>query len=151
MNPTNPKPEYITAGSLKAAEIKRIRTSFGMTQKELAELLNVSVKSVERWEISEKPIAGAPAALLRLYFSDPRLIERMQIPDRDPSNPMRMYYKFMDEICTVIDIDERKQRIRIKTMPWMFSTGHSGKMNPRHLRITKHSLNRSVSPEPGIR
>ena len=61
MNPTNPKPEYITAGGLTAAEIKRIRTSFGMTQKELAELLNVSVKSVERWEISEKPVNGAPA------------------------------------------------------------------------------------------
>ena len=114
MNPTNPKPEYITAGGLTAAEIKRIRTSFGMTQKELAELLNVSVKSVERWEISEKPVNGAPAALLRVYSSDPRLIERMQIPEHDPSYPMRIYYKYLDEICTVIDIDERKQRIRIK-------------------------------------
>ena len=106
--------KYITSGGLSATEIKRIRAAFGMTQRELAELLNVSVKTVERWEISSKAVAGAPAALMRLYFSDPRMIDYVRIPDRDPSFRLRMYYKYLDQICTVIDIDERLRRIRIK-------------------------------------
>ena len=97
------KGNYITSGPLTAAEIKRIRALFRMTQRELAELFNVSVKTVEHWEISDKPVTGAPAALMRLYFSDPRLIERMQIPKREDGYTLRLYYKFLDEVCTVID------------------------------------------------
>jgi len=108
------KGNYITSGPLTAAEIKRIRALFRMTQRELAELLNVSVKTVEHWEISDKPVTGAPAALMRLYFSDPRLIERMQIPKREDGYTLRLYYKFLDEVCTVIDVDERMQRVKIK-------------------------------------
>lgn len=105
---------YVTSGALDAAEIKRIRNELCMTQKEFAELLNVSVKSVERWEISKKPVTGAAAALIRLHDMNRYLNENLIIPERTPDYPLRFYYKYYDTICTVIDVNQIQQRVRIK-------------------------------------
>ena len=103
---------YIISGTLSPAEIKRIRQNLHMTQREFAELLNLSVKSVERWEASDKPLAGAPAALIRVFAAVPGLAEGFQIPEKQ--FPLRMYYKYHEEICTLIDADIVQQQIRIK-------------------------------------
>lgn len=56
----------------------------------------------------------APNSNIPFFISDPRLIDQVRIPDRDPAYPLRMYYKYLDQICTVIDVDERYRRVRIK-------------------------------------
>ena len=103
---------YIISGTISPSEIKRIRLEMHMTQKNFAELLNLSVKSVERWEAADKPLTGAPAALIRVLASDPGLAERFRIPEKQ--FPLRMYYTYYDEICTLIDVDIIRQQVRIK-------------------------------------
>lgn len=63
---------------IKREDIKAIRSKLALTQKELANLLNVSHKTVERWEISDKPITGSAVPLLRMLKEHPFLIEELR-------------------------------------------------------------------------
>ncbi|MBQ8933866.1 MAG: helix-turn-helix domain-containing protein [Lachnospiraceae bacterium] len=103
---------YITSGNISPSEIKRIRQTLNMTQKEFAALLNVSSKSVERWEISDAPVSGAAASLIRIFAADPGLAEKIRIPEK--IYPLRLLYKYHDVICTLIDVDELRQLVQIK-------------------------------------
>lgn len=78
-------PEYTTAG-----EVKRVRTKFKLTQKEFAELLNVSKPTVERWERSEEPIQGHIGLLLKLLEGHPETVEKMKVPEK--VYPIRLWY-----------------------------------------------------------
>jgi DNA-binding transcriptional regulator YiaG len=49
---------------LKAAELKRARLRLGLTQVELAKVLNVTSATVSRWERGEHKIPGAVALAL---------------------------------------------------------------------------------------
>ena len=53
--------EFALQKTLYAPEVKNIRKSLNMKQKELAVLLNVSVKTVEHWESSGGSVSGAAA------------------------------------------------------------------------------------------
>ena len=53
--------EFALQKTLSAAEVKRIRKMLKLKQKELAELMNVSVKTIAHW----KGAAGARRGLRR--------------------------------------------------------------------------------------
>ena len=50
--------QFVTKAWISADDMKRIRKSAGITQRELAAWAGVSVSTVERWEVSSEPIAG---------------------------------------------------------------------------------------------
>jgi len=101
---------YITPTEITAEQIKEKRKELGLTQKEMAELIGVSKPTVERWETSERPING-PVVLL-LYMLDIEYVKKISIPPKDM--PLRLWYMHRDKVCTLIDIDERKQRVKIR-------------------------------------
>ena len=100
---------YALRENLDKNDIKAIRKKLGLTQRKFAALVNVSVKSVERWETSDKLITGPIVTLLKLLSDDPELAVRMEIPER--KLPMRLWYYHRNFVCTIIDVDERNRKI----------------------------------------
>ena len=107
MNKMYIKPDHTTAYRIKEA-----RRKTGLTQKEFADLINVSVPTVERWESSDKEIHGPVALLADILIRNPDLLEERIVPEKE--YPIRMWYMYKDQVCTLIDADPARQRIRIK-------------------------------------
>ena len=102
---------FVTPRSISSLEIKRIRKQLGLTQKELAMLVNSSKSTVERWETSKEPIEGPIVLLLNLLEKYPEYIGTIRLPDK--IYPIRLEYMHQDKLCTVIDVDDVKQLVRI--------------------------------------
>ncbi|MBE5951286.1 MAG: helix-turn-helix domain-containing protein [Lachnospiraceae bacterium] len=100
-------PEYTTA-----TEIKRVRTMFGLTQKEFAALIGSSKVTVERWERSEEPIRGQIVLLLRLLERHPEEMEMLKVPEKE--YPLRLWYMHGGTVCTMIDVNEMTKQVKIK-------------------------------------
>ncbi|SEK95509.1 putative transcriptional regulator [Pseudobutyrivibrio ruminis] len=101
--------EYITS-----EELKRLRSRLGVTQVEFAELINSSKSTVERWERDKKgKITGPIVPLVRILENRPNLAERyMIVPDK--KTPLRLWYMHNNKRCTMIDVDDSKQFVKIK-------------------------------------
>lgn len=96
---------------LEGNEIKTIRKKLKMTQAEFAELVHVSVKTIERWESSKKPITGPIVTLVKILNMDTRIAERLKLPQK--KYPLRLLYMYKNEICTIIDVDERNRKVEV--------------------------------------
>ena len=83
-----------------------------LTQKEFAQLVGCSKSTIERWEISKSPITGPLVLLLRLMEQSPEQVLSLQIASK--RFPLRLWYMYKQELCTLIDVDEVKQRIEVK-------------------------------------
>jgi len=99
-------PEYTTA-----EEIKRVRKKLKLTQKEFAELVKCSKSTMERWESSEEKITGPIVLLLNMLERYPDYVEKRKIPKK--AYPIRLWYMHKQEVCTVIDVDELNQLVKI--------------------------------------
>ena len=121
--------EFALQKTLYAPEVKNIRKNLNMKQKELAVLLNVSVKTVEHWESSGGSVSGAAAALLCILRERPWLPEELEIPEKKFPlrlrylngdrlctiiDALRLRYLNGDRLCTIIDVNDREQRVIIK-------------------------------------
>ena len=104
--------EYITPNLIKAEDIKQLRAKLKMTQKEFALFCNVSKPTVERWEMSDKEITGPVTLLSQIVMLHPELAEELAIPERE--YPMRLWYLYLNTVCTIIDVDIMNQRVKIK-------------------------------------
>ena len=103
--------EYAFPDSLTGEEIKRIRRKLNFTQQQFAEFLRVSQKTIERWEAGGGEITGPVVALVKILTEQPQIPELLEIPPK--KYPMRLYYMFRNEICTVIDVDESARQVTI--------------------------------------
>ena len=72
--------EYSIPEAISKYDLKQLRKRLGMTQMEFALFLNVSKKTIERWEMSDKEITGPITALYYLVNNDITLVERLEIP-----------------------------------------------------------------------
>lgn len=102
---------FAISDSLNGTEIKAIRKKLKLTQAEFAELGNVSAKTVERWESSKKPVTGPIVTLARILKEFPQIQEALKIPVQ--TYPMRLLYMYYDDICTIIDVNERERKVKI--------------------------------------
>lgn len=103
--------EFAVSDEIYGKTIRAIRTRLGLTQAELARLANVSAKTIERWESSTKAITGPIVTLARLFYEYPQIVENMVIPANP--YPLRLWYMRENEICTVIDVDERLRKVKV--------------------------------------
>lgn len=103
--------QYAIANTITGQEIKCLRKSLGLTQKEFAQFVNVSVKTVERWEIQEQPIKGEIVTLCRLIREDPGCIGRFRVPER--GEPLRLWYGQGEDVYTVIDVSPQHRRVTV--------------------------------------
>lgn len=97
---------------ITAREIKNIRKQLKLTQKEFAGLLRCSKPTIERWERSTEPISGPVVLAIKMLEKHPEYIKDIEVPER--IYPLRLYYMHKQNICTIIDVDERNRNIRIK-------------------------------------
>lgn len=103
---------YVTPQSTSGDEIANIRKSYNMTQKEFASFVGVSKPTIERWERGEDEITGPIVLLLQMLTDYPDYVERIEIPEK--TYPLRMWYMYKNRKCTLIDVDESRQIVRIK-------------------------------------
>ena len=103
---------FAVAEEFSGHDIKCIRKKLGMTQKEFANLVNVSVTTVERWESGKKPVTGPIVTLGKLLKENPQMAAFLKIPEK--KFPLRLWYMCGNEICTVIDVDELNRKVEIK-------------------------------------
>lgn len=103
--------KFAVSDALTGSEIKDIRRKLTLTQAEFANLTNVSVKTIERWEGSQKEITGPIVTLLKILKEYPELANRLEVPEK--IYPLRLWYMYRNEVCTVIDVDERNRKVRI--------------------------------------
>ena len=73
--------EFAIQKTVSAEEVKVIRQRLHLKQKELADLMNVSVKTVEHWESSQGTVKGAAAAL-EWQKKKPVLVSKAKKPGR---------------------------------------------------------------------
>lgn len=69
----NPAPEF------SSQEIKDIRLNFGMTQATFAEVMGVSVKTVEAWESGTNKPIGSARRFLSVIKAEPELLAKVNI------------------------------------------------------------------------
>lgn len=105
------KKVFAVQKDLSSQDLKNVRKRMGLTQEEFAGLVNVSVKTIARWEISNKPITGPIVTLVRILNEYPRMEEQFLIPKKE--YPMRLWFMHNDDVCTLIDVDEPQQAVRI--------------------------------------
>lgn len=103
---------YAIEKKITGKDIKLFRAKSGMTQKELADFINVSKKTVERWESDSKEVTGPVVTLLRILFEKPSLIEYYDIPEK--KYPLRLFYMKGKKYCTLIDVDDVRRIVSIK-------------------------------------
>lgn len=103
--------KYITFGETTANRIKQARNMLGLTQAQFGQLMGVSKPTIERWERSKEGITGPIAMLVEMLIANPEYMERMKIPER--RTPLRLWYMYENRPCTVIDVDEMKQKVYI--------------------------------------
>ena len=103
---------YAIQKSINGHDIRDIRIKLKLTQKELSDFLNVSKKTLERWESSEKAVTGPCVTLIRILNEDPELLEYYRVPLKKCS--LRLWYMKGDTYCTLIDVNEPDRRIFIK-------------------------------------
>jgi putative transcriptional regulator len=106
------KTEFAVEQEITSKDIKNTRNNLELTQENFAKLVNVSKKTIERWESSDKPITGPIVTLVKILNEYPQMVSTLEIPKS--AYTMRLYYMQYDEICTTIDIDERHRFVKIK-------------------------------------
>ena len=107
MNNNYAIPEYALAN-----DVKRVRKKLNMTQKEFAGLVCSSVPTIQRMESGKEKIKGPFVLLLKMIDDNVEYIEGLKIPKKD--YPLRLYYMHNQKICTIIDVDEVNQKVKIK-------------------------------------
>lgn len=106
------KAKYVVPKEIYAEDIKAIRARLGMTQQEFALFCNKSKPTVERWEMSDKPITGPIAFLVQYALLHPDMQEELSLPEK--VYPLRLWYYYHNTVCTIIDVDVINQNVRIK-------------------------------------
>ncbi len=102
---------FAVPDKITAEEIRTIRRKLGLTRAEFARLVNVSKKTVERWETGEREIGGPIAALVKLLWEYPQMKEELTVPDK--KYPLRLWYMEGSRVCTIIDVDERFRKVKV--------------------------------------
>lgn len=103
---------FITPDYITGKEIKNVRLSLGLTQKEFAALISSSKPTVERWEASSDKIRGPICLLIKMLKKYPEHMSVLKVPER--TTPIRLWYMHNQTVCTIIDVDEMQREIRIK-------------------------------------
>ena len=106
------KKEYVTPEYIMPEDMKRIRKKMEITQKELAELIHCSKSTVERWEMSDGPITGPVAFLIKMLEKHPEYVEEIKVPEK--VCPVRLWYMYKRDVCTLIEVDEPSRQVHIK-------------------------------------
>ena len=103
--------DYIINDTVSAAEIKNLREMLGMTQKEFASFTNSSLRTIENWEKEGNIIKGPIVTLVEILLRNRDIPEKMHVPKKGKG--IRLWYMYENMVCTIIDADEVKRKVKI--------------------------------------
>ncbi len=103
--------KYITPAHVTSKEIKLLREITGMTQKEFAEFVGVSKRTVERWEYSDDEITGPITILADLLIKNHDFPKQIEVPEK--KYRLRLWYMYHDFVCTILDADEMERKVEV--------------------------------------
>ena len=106
------KKSYVIPERMAAEDMKQIRKKLNVTQKELAELIQCSKSTVERWETSAEPVTGPVVFLLKHLEKHTEYVDEIRVPQQ--RYPLRLWYMYKQDVCTLIEVDEVGQKVHIK-------------------------------------
>ena len=69
--------KYANFPNVDSSYVKSFRKKYDLTQKRLAILLNVTKKTIEKWEQGTNKVSGAAAILFYLYDENPKLMKKI--------------------------------------------------------------------------
>lgn len=105
------KKKFAVSDHLTSQDIKNIRGKMNLTQAEFAELVNVSKKTIERWEMSDATITGPIVTLVKVFNEYPQIQENLVIPPK--VYPLRLKYMNNNDLCTIIDVNEPERKVAV--------------------------------------
>ena len=142
---SNNKKAYALPGAVTGSEIKILRHRLKLSQAAFSELAGVSVKTVERWEYSDERITGPIVFLVKLLTDNPFLEETIRIPGR--TGNIRLWYMFREQVCTLIDIDEKNRQAHIRNYTDRLQYRAFGvKENPNYEEVEEFLESRCFPP-----
>lgn len=97
--------------SVKGTDVKEVRKRLNLTQKEFSSLVNSSIKTVEKWEVSDVEIKGPIVTLIKMLETFPEFTTNFRIHEK--KYPLRLWYMFLEEVCSIIDVDERNRKVDV--------------------------------------
>ena len=103
---------YALTDSINSDDIRKFRRINNLSRKELSSFLDVSVKTIEKWENSDNDINGPIVFLINILFDNPELIDKYRLPEK--KYPIRLFYMSSNKINTVIDVDILKRKVSFK-------------------------------------
>ena len=68
--------------------------------------------TVERWERSEDVIRGPIVPFLKMLQKYPEYEQEVKVPEK--VWPLRIWYMYDQDVCTLIDVNERERKVKIK-------------------------------------
>ena len=104
--------EYITREYISGEEFRELRGKLGLTQKEMADFLRCSKRTVENWETKAEKIAGPMVPLLEILIRHPEQAQALEVPAQRLR--LRLWYYYENQVCTIIDVDEMRRLVSIR-------------------------------------
>ena len=104
--------KYAVKNAVLGKEIKEFRKKHDLSKVDLANLLNVSSRTIEGWESSNNEISGPIVLLLKLLDENPEFLDSLHIPEMKYG--LRLYYMENGNINTVIDVDMLNRKVSFK-------------------------------------
>ncbi len=101
---------FALADSVSGNEINILRKRLGLTQEKFAQLVCASKPTVERWERSDE-VTGPIVALVKILSEKPEIKDELKIPEKIGN--LRLWYMYYNEVCAIIDVNERMQKVRV--------------------------------------
>lgn len=96
---------------ISPATFKMMRKALSFSQNELAKEINVSVKTIQRMEISKNKIKGPIVSLLIIMFLNKDFYKKYHVKDKE--YPIRFFYKYMDVVTSVIEVNNSNKNVRV--------------------------------------
>lgn len=103
--------QYAIRKSVTGLDVKDLRKKLDLTQREFASLVNSSIKTIESWEASDITIKGPIVTLIKMLNIYPEFAYDFKVRVR--KYPLRLWYMFKEEVCTIIDVDEKDRNVEI--------------------------------------
>lgn len=104
--------KYVFNKSISNTEIQNLRERYNLSKKELAAMVGVSTKTIDRWEQKDQVINGRTAVLLNILMENRELLNKYELPELE--YPIRLYYLDGNTVTTVIDVDELNRKVKIR-------------------------------------
>ena len=104
--------KYALAEKLQSSDMKALRKKLGLTQRDFARLVNVSAKTVAYWESGKTEISGPIVTLVKILNENMEIAAKLEVSEK--IYPLRLWYYYKNEVCTMIDVDERKRMVKVR-------------------------------------